>query len=49
MQNAAPLLITITDSLIDCQYTSMTIVRCDGQRTPVVFEEGEGAGKEGLE
>jgi hypothetical protein len=48
MQNAAPLLITTTDSLIDHQYTSMTIVRC-GQRTPVVFDEGEWAGKEGLE
>ena len=44
MQNIAPLLITTTDSLIDLQYTSMTIVRC-GQPTPVVFEEGEKAGR----
>jgi len=48
MQNTAPLLITTTDSLIDCQYTSMTIVRC-GQRTPVLFREGKEAEKEGLE
>jgi len=48
MQNTAPLLITITDSLIDCQYTSMTIVRCGGQWTPVQIGEGEEAGKEGL-
>jgi len=26
----------------------MTIVRCDGQWTPVQIVEGEGAGKEGL-